>query len=105
MDEEMRELLEIFLEEGQERLGRVARAVEGLAEAKDRTPLLDEIDRELHTLKGSARMLGYTALGRLVHEMESLARAIRKGGMGAHEVLVEAADRLTALVVQCARTG
>ncbi len=99
------EILEIFLEEGKERLGRIARAVEGLAEATDRSQLLDEIDRELHTLKGSARMLGYVALGRLVHETESLARALRKGGVGPNEVLVEAADRLTALVVQAAKTG
>jgi two-component system chemotaxis sensor kinase CheA len=99
------EILEIFLEEGKERLANVARAVEGLAEAKDRTPLLDEIDRELHTLKGSARMLGYTALGRLVHETESLARALRKGGAVSRELLVEAADRIAALVVQCAKTA
>ena len=99
------EILEIFLEEGKERLANVARAVEGLAEAKDRTPHFDEIDRELHTLKGSARMLGYTALGRLVHETESLARALRKGGPVSHELLVEAADRIAALVVLCAKSG
>jgi chemotaxis protein histidine kinase CheA/CheY-like chemotaxis protein len=104
----MQELLEIFREEGQERLGRVARAVEGLADATtDKTSLMDEIDRELHTLKGSARMLGYSALGRLVHETETLARVMRKGtaAAGARELLVEVADRLTALVLSCAGTG
>jgi chemotaxis protein histidine kinase CheA len=105
MDAEMRDLLDIFLEESQERLSKIATAVERLPEAKDRTPLLDEIDRELHTVKGSARMLQFAALGRLVHETETLARALRKTGTGPHEVLVEAADRLSALVVECARTG
>jgi len=101
----MRDLLDIFLEESQERLSKIASAVERLAEAKDRTPLLDEIDRELHTVKGSARMLQFAALGRLVHETETLARALRRSGAGPHDILVEAADRLSALVVECARTG
>ena len=99
----MRDLLDIFLEESQERLSKIASAVERLAEAKDRTPLLDEIDRELHTVKGSARMLQFAALGRLVHETETLARALRRSGAGPHDILVEAADRLSALVVECAR--
>jgi len=50
VDDDNRELLEIFLEEGQERLGRVARAVEALRDAKDRTPLLEEIDRSASSL-------------------------------------------------------
>lgn len=109
IDPEMRELLELFREEGLERLGKVARGVEGLAEAttpETRTPLLDEIDRELHTVKGSARMLGYANLGRLVHETEGLARAYRREpAPPLRELLVEAIDRLSALVLQCSKTG
>jgi chemotaxis protein histidine kinase CheA/CheY-like chemotaxis protein len=108
MDPEMRELLELFREESLERLGKVSRAAERLAEVDfaGRKALLDEIDRELHTVKGSASMLGFMALKGLVHESEGLARAIRKElTHTTRELLVETADRLSALVSQCAQGG
>ncbi|MBI3724811.1 Hpt domain-containing protein, partial [bacterium] len=106
MDDELRDLLEIFREEGQERLARVAHNVEALQEAADKTSLFDEIDRELHTLKGSARMLQFAALGSLVHETESLSKTMRRSSApGMRELLVEAADRLTALVLACVEKG
>src|SRR3954463_2909073 len=36
--------------------------------------------RELHGLKGEARMMGFADVNTLVHEMEELVRAAEKGG-------------------------
>jgi len=66
-DEEFQEFLEIFQEESLERLVNVSRSLEGLGSASDeeqRSLLLDEVDRELHTIKGSARLLGFAELAR-----------------------------------------
>lgn len=104
-DAELQEFLEIFREESADRLVNVSRMLEAIPGAADPAPHLDEVDRELHTIKGSARLLGFSALGKLVHDLEGLARAYRANpgvGLG---LLVEATDRLTALVEEAGSTG
>ena len=68
-DDEMKEFLAIFREESVERLQNCARALEELrtADAAKAVEWLNEVDRELHTIKGSSRYLGFTKLGHLVH--------------------------------------
>ena len=99
-DEDLAEFLTIFREESLERLARVSRALEALRDdpGVDRPALLEEIDRELHTVKGSARLLGFTALGALVHDLEGLARLHRQHPQVGRELLAEAMDRLATLV-------
>src|SRR6516162_8427250 len=38
----------------------------------------DEVARELHTMKGEARMLGLAAIGQIAHAAEDLLRAARE---------------------------
>lgn len=100
-DEDLAEFLTIFREESLERLARVSRALEALREGAsdpDRAGLQEEIDRELHTIKGSARLLGFNPLGALVHDLEGLARLHRKHPDRGGELLGEAIDRLANLV-------
>lgn len=104
-DEEFLEFLEIFQEESLERLLNVSRSLEGISAGQDRDPLLDEVDRELHTIKGSARLLGFSKLGTLVHELEGLAGVFRARPGSGLELLVEATDRLSALVEEASATG
>ena len=40
---------------------------------------LDRVFRAMHTIKGSARMLGFEAIGRLAHAMEHTLSAVREG--------------------------
>lgn len=40
---------------------------------------LDQIFRAMHTIKGSARMLGFEAVGRLAHALESILGELRQG--------------------------
>lgn len=104
-DEEFQEFLEIFQEESLERLLNVSRSLEALQSGGDRAPLLDEVDRELHTIKGSARLLGFSLLGTLVHELEGLAGAFRARDDIPVELLIEASDRLSALVEEASASG
>ena len=105
-DEEFQEFLEIFQEESLERLRNCSRALDAIqAEEGEPSEHLDEVDRELHTIKGSARLLGFSELATLVHELEGLARAYRETPALGLELLIEASDRLSALVEQAAESG
>jgi len=67
------EFLAIFLEEAKEILEKTQSLVERWKDAPhNNMPLLKELQRELHTLKGGARMVGITALGELTHSLESV---------------------------------
>ena len=69
LDEEM---VEIFLEEAGDILDSAAQSLENwLADTQD-LDALNSLQRDLHTLKGGARMAEVTALGDLAHELEFL---------------------------------
>lgn len=64
-----------FLAEAHELLDRVESALLALpgAEADERPQLVEELGRDLHTLKGNAGLVGLEELQRLAHEMEDAA--------------------------------
>jgi two-component system chemotaxis sensor kinase CheA len=98
-EEEFREFLDIFQEESLERLLNVSRSLEAVQGGEPPFAHLDEVDRELHTIKGSARLLGFPLLAHLVHELEGLARSYReRSNQPQLDLLVEASDVLSALV-------
>ncbi len=66
------ELLEVFLEEGSEILDSGESILQKLAENPRDSAALSELQRELHTLKGGARMAGLTPIGDLSHVVESI---------------------------------
>jgi len=66
-----RELLPIFLEEAHELIPSIGQTLRDWREHTDNRVLGNELQRHLHTLKGSARMCGAMALGELTHAMES----------------------------------
>jgi len=65
---------------------------------KDKQPVA-ELQRQLHTLKGGARMAGITAMGDLSHELETLVLQIDggavAGGEHAHAVMQASLDELS----------
>ena len=100
MDDDRIEFLQIFREETLERLANVSRALEGVSSGQfPDEAQQEEVDRELHTIKGSARLLGFTELGTLVHELEDLDPKSRgEAQPQAWALLLEASDRLCELV-------
>jgi len=79
------ELREIFLGEGQELLEALAITGGLWSGADDDAATLAELRRNLHTLKGSARMAGADALGELAHRIESMLE--RPAGHAAAQLL------------------
>lgn len=66
------EILEIFIEEGEEIFANDAAFLESWeSNPADLNPVL-ELQRNLHTLKGSARMAGFSEIGDLAHGLEDL---------------------------------
>ncbi|MEN7343419.1 MAG: Hpt domain-containing protein, partial [Pseudomonadota bacterium] len=69
---------EIFIEESGELLEAVDSALVSWTGGRD-TQSIDELKRQLHTLKGSANMAGISAFGDLSHELETLLNALADG--------------------------
>ena len=92
-------LLKKFQEISSDRLQKIQTAAIAL-EKKD-TGASDEIARELHTMKGEARMLGLPAIGQLAHVAEDLLKAARDGktpAQTATDLLLKACDAIGELL-------
>lgn len=92
MDDELLELVPVFVAEARERLQHLADLVPEVAHGSE--PLI-EIKRELHTLKGAGRMMSIAPFAELCHATEEvvLARA-----PGLERLLLAAHDALAAMV-------
>ena len=66
------EMVEIFLEEAVDILDSAGQALDRWLADPDSTLALSSLQRDLHTLKGGARMAEIRAIGDLAHELESL---------------------------------
>lgn len=93
-------LLQQFRELVVERLERVSRALVKLENGPD-LEAGKAVLRELHGLKGEARMMGFAEVNALVHEMEELVRAAQPKeyalGAGSIDALLVVSDAVTAL--------
>ncbi len=71
-EDDNQELLDIFLEEAGDLLDAISSAVQvWSADLTNKAPFAD-LKRDLHTLKGGARMVNQPPLSALAHELESL---------------------------------
>ena len=99
MDEE---LLDIFLEEGVDILDHSDGLLAKLRENPGERELVVGLQRDLHTLKGGARMAGLAPIGDLGHAAESLLEAVADGrrelGPAGMELLERVFDRLHGMV-------
>src|SRR5690606_29935419 len=73
------DLLDIFLEESADLLDHSDGLVAGLRDNPNDAESIVALQRDLHTLKGGARMAGIFAVGELGHAMESLLEAVAEG--------------------------
>ena len=70
------ELVDIFVEEGGDLLDHSDGLLAQLREKSGRPRTMVGLQRDLHTLKGGARMAGVMAVGELGHAMETLLEAV-----------------------------
>ncbi len=93
-DEEFdREVVEIFIEEGAEILDSSEVILQRLSENMQDSEAITELQRELHTLKGGARMAGINAIGDLSHAVESVLTAVAEEGLLVTENMVNTLHR------------
>ncbi|MGA7801488.1 MAG: Hpt domain-containing protein [Gammaproteobacteria bacterium] len=106
-DDEDSELVEIFLEEGDEILENIELTLHNWIRDPDRTEFMHALQRDLHTLKGGARMAGIQALGDLSHGLESLLNRVVDGHVPVskrlYDLLQIAQDRLVQMIEQVRR--
>ncbi|MET0289544.1 MAG: Hpt domain-containing protein [Pseudoxanthomonas sp.] len=76
LDEMDRELVDIFVEEGRDLLDHSDGVLAQLRQAPEDQALVAALQRDLHTLKGGARMAGINAIGDLGHAIESLLEKV-----------------------------
>ncbi len=92
MDQEFSDLIPVFLEEARDRLDRLATRVPRMDDDEE---ALVVVKRELHTLKGSSRMLQLGAMAELCHAAED---ALAEGHPQRVALLTETVDRLGAML-------
>ena len=99
-DELDTDLLPIFLDEGSELLDQLGTALHNWRSAPDEAAPPASIARLLHTLKGSARMVGAMTLGQSIHDLETrLERARHQPDSG-----LEIVDELETALDQTRQT-
>ncbi|MFI4969176.1 MAG: Hpt domain-containing protein [Lysobacterales bacterium] len=87
------DLLDIFVQEGADILDHSDSLVASLREAPHDHSFIIGLQRDLHTLKGGARMAGLAPIGDLSHAMESLVDAVSDGRLRVDRVAVESLER------------
>jgi len=92
------ELLEIFLEEGVEILDESDHTLTSWIDAPENMEFVKALQRQLHTLKGGARMAGVVEIGDLSHSIENMLTAVVDADLDVTDdmlkLLQKAQDRL-----------
>jgi len=96
------ELVEIFIDEAEEILDASDGTLQQWTDDPADREAVNELQRQLHTLKGGARMAGFRNIGDLSHAVESLIIKVVDGGVepseGIFTTLRQTTDRLSEMV-------
>ncbi len=88
------ELVEVFLEEGAEIMDSSEMILQRWSKDTANLELVVELQRELHTLKGGARMAGIAPIGDLSHAVESLLSDIAEGKAAVSSPVIDVLRRV-----------
>ncbi len=107
--DEMRELIEDFLQETAEILENLDQDLVTLEDTPDDMDLLNRIFRGVHTLKGTSGFLGFEKMMEVAHKAEDILNKLRKGELKLNaklmDVILEAVDMLKLLYEDIKNTG
>ena len=70
-----------FVDENRDRIQKLNQAILTFEKDTSNLELLKEIMREVHTLKGTARMMGFGEIVTLSHKVEDIFVKIKEGGL------------------------
>lgn len=106
---DMSQYLDIFVEESKEHLQDLNTCLLELEQDPENTPILNEIFRVAHTLKGMAGTMGFTQISSLTHDMEDVLDDLRNSRINVStevvDVLFKCLDALEIYVENVAKTG
>ncbi|MDB6141793.1 MAG: cheA 1, partial [Pseudomonas sp.] len=108
LEERDPELLEIFLEEGFDILESSGGALARWQDESQNTLEVENLLRDLHTLKGGARMVEIAPIGDLAHELEFLYEGLAAGSLQSNPLLISlllSGHDLLADMLDAVRTG
>ena len=96
------ELLGIFLEEAQELISSINESLGEWKKDKENLLQVAELQRDLHTFKGGARMAEINSIGDLIHELEHVYDGLSQGRLATSDELFDLSllchDRLASMV-------
>jgi chemosensory pili system protein ChpA (sensor histidine kinase/response regulator) len=108
-DDEEEALLKIFLEEAKDLLDAISAALQSWATDLTQHESVLDLKRDLHTLKGGARMIGQPSLSALAHELESFCDLHLSGhfpdSKAAYDLICLAYDRMSVMVEALLKRG
>lgn len=103
------DLIGQFVQEARECLERIGQRLLMVERDPANRELLNDLFREVHTLKGNCGLFDFAALEHLVHAGEDVLDGVRSGRFGYSpelaDVLLDAMDHTAALVEEIARSG
>ena len=100
------EFAAVFIEEARDILESAFNALAAWREAGGHPgPDQDAFQREVHTLKGSARMAGFQVVGAVAHAIESALSVETESGMEPREAFFEVTERALSDVQQLVERG
>ena len=101
------ELIDIFLEEADELLENCESTLRQIKETPNSTEHIHQLQRNMHTLKGGARMADLTPVGDLTHNLESLVVMVNENKVSVNkalfDLLQESLDALTTMLMNVKR--
>ncbi len=98
IDSEDQELLDGFLAETTELLGKLDEDLITLEKASDDTELMNRIFRSIHTIKGVSSFLGFDLLVKVTHKTEDVLNRLRKGELAVNPEIMDVILEATSLV-------
>lgn len=101
-NDQWQQLLAGFLDESRDLLQRCEESLNELTNTPDSQEAVNELFRAIHTVKGSAGLLGLDLLVHFVHDFENVLMAVRDGHLTLDETLIDlcyrCCDQLAVLI-------
>ncbi|TFH01106.1 MAG: hypothetical protein E4H13_05770, partial [Calditrichales bacterium] len=99
---ELDEQTKIFVKEGWEVIEKINHDLVSLEKSPGEKKLIDQLNRSIHTLKGSAQLLDFQKIGKIAHRIEDLFAYIKEENKQLEpadmDVLFQAVDKIQDLL-------
>lgn len=97
-------LLNKFRQVCTERVNTILEHYTALVSNPDNAELIDRLMREVHTLKGELRIMGFGGGGKIIHTIEDVLKTLRDNGFTAaaefRDSLTDGLDEVTGIVIE-----